>query len=199
MAPHSSTLAWKTPWMGEPGGLPSMGSHRVGHDWSDLAAAAAAGVWVQGLYNHVFCIQLGKLSKASIQRLFIHHNSEARGKKGVPAPRYPIFPQQNSTKRRWGRYRGDWDNHPTAKDLEPHIQIYYKMRCAHWTQTRKSWPCWPRPVEGMNTARPNLEKVSTSDRIQEKFLDRMRGSRWYICQEHAACWFKKLPKQYFYP
>ena len=32
MAPHSSTLAWKTPWMGEPGGLPSMGSHRVGHD-----------------------------------------------------------------------------------------------------------------------------------------------------------------------
>ena len=32
MAPHSSTLAWKTPWMEEPGGLPSMGLHRVGHD-----------------------------------------------------------------------------------------------------------------------------------------------------------------------
>ena len=31
--------------MGEPGGLPSMGSHRVGHDWSDLAAAAAACIW----------------------------------------------------------------------------------------------------------------------------------------------------------
>ena len=42
MAPHSSTLAWKIPWMGEPGGLPSMGSHRVGHDQSDLAAAAAS-------------------------------------------------------------------------------------------------------------------------------------------------------------
>ena len=41
MAPHSSTLAWKIPWMGEPGGLPSMGSHRVRHDQSDLAAAAA--------------------------------------------------------------------------------------------------------------------------------------------------------------
>ena len=39
MAPHSSTLAWKIPWMEEPGGLQSMGSHRVGHDWSDLAAA----------------------------------------------------------------------------------------------------------------------------------------------------------------
>ena len=42
MAPHSSTLAWKIPWMGEPGRLPSRGSHRVGHDGSDLAAAAAA-------------------------------------------------------------------------------------------------------------------------------------------------------------
>ena len=30
--PHSSTLAWKIPRTGEPGGLPSMGSHRVGHD-----------------------------------------------------------------------------------------------------------------------------------------------------------------------
>ena len=38
---HSSVLAWRIPGMGEPGGLPSMGSHRVGHDWSDLAAAAA--------------------------------------------------------------------------------------------------------------------------------------------------------------
>ena len=33
MAPHSSTLSWKTPWMEEPGGLQSMGSLRVGHDW----------------------------------------------------------------------------------------------------------------------------------------------------------------------
>ena len=39
MATHSSILAWRIPGMGEPGGLPSMGSHRVGHDCSDLAAA----------------------------------------------------------------------------------------------------------------------------------------------------------------
>ena len=32
MAPHSSTLVWRIPGTGEPGGLPSMGSHRVGHD-----------------------------------------------------------------------------------------------------------------------------------------------------------------------
>ena len=42
MATHSSILAWRIPGMEEPGGLPSMGSHRVGHDWSNLAAAAAA-------------------------------------------------------------------------------------------------------------------------------------------------------------
>ena len=38
---QSWVLAWRIPGMGEPGGLPSMGSHRVGYDWSDLAAAAA--------------------------------------------------------------------------------------------------------------------------------------------------------------
>ena len=40
MATCSSVLAWRIPGTGEPGGLPSMGSHRVGHNWSDLAAAA---------------------------------------------------------------------------------------------------------------------------------------------------------------
>ena len=42
MATHSSVLAWRIPGTGEPGELPSMGSHRVGPDCSDLAAAAAA-------------------------------------------------------------------------------------------------------------------------------------------------------------
>ena len=39
MATHSSVLAWRIPGTGEPGGLPSMGLHRVGHYWSDLAEA----------------------------------------------------------------------------------------------------------------------------------------------------------------
>ena len=46
MATHSRVLAWRIPRTGEPGGLPSLGSHRVGHDWSDTAAAAAAAVLV---------------------------------------------------------------------------------------------------------------------------------------------------------
>ena len=46
MATHSSVLAWRIPGTAKPGGLPSMGSHRVGHDWSDLAAAAAASLLI---------------------------------------------------------------------------------------------------------------------------------------------------------
>ena len=51
MATHSSVLAWRIPEMGEPGGLPSMGLHRVRHSWSDLAVAAAAAEfpWSIGL------------------------------------------------------------------------------------------------------------------------------------------------------
>ena len=43
MATHSCVLAWRIPETGEPSGLLSIGSHRVGHDWSDLAAAAVSG------------------------------------------------------------------------------------------------------------------------------------------------------------
>ena len=44
MATHSSVLAWRIPGAGEPGGLPSMELHRVGHNWSNLAAAAAIDI-----------------------------------------------------------------------------------------------------------------------------------------------------------
>ena len=54
MATHSSVLAWRIPGTGELGGLPSMGSHRVRHDWSDLAAAAyCIGVFLSGLLHSV--------------------------------------------------------------------------------------------------------------------------------------------------
>ena len=55
MATHSSVLAWRIPGMVEPGGLPSTGSHRVRHDWSDLAAAAASQEKIFNLiYQWVF-------------------------------------------------------------------------------------------------------------------------------------------------
>ena len=58
MAIHSSILAWRIPGTGEPGGLPSMGSHRVGHNWSDLAAAAESPItrycWNNNLVSSLY-------------------------------------------------------------------------------------------------------------------------------------------------
>ena len=65
MATHSSVLAWRIPGMGEPGWLPSMGSHRVGHDWSDLAATAAAEhVWVPFVQHHNSAFKSREMGKA---------------------------------------------------------------------------------------------------------------------------------------
>ena len=63
MATHSSILALRIPGMGEPGGLPSMGLHRVRHNWSDLAAAAAESLLSYGflLNTMEICFQ-GALS-----------------------------------------------------------------------------------------------------------------------------------------
>ena len=58
MATHSSVLAWRIPWTEKPGRLQSMGSHRVGHDWSDLAAAnidVDAFVLLKFLFIYLLC------------------------------------------------------------------------------------------------------------------------------------------------
>ena len=73
MATHSSVLAWRIPGTGEPGGLLSMGSHRIGHDWSDLAAAAAAANFSKlplNLMGACFLLKLRKSPKPTIQLQF---------------------------------------------------------------------------------------------------------------------------------
>ena len=73
MATHSSVLAWRIPGTGEPGGLPTMGSHRVGYDWSDLAAAAAAAwrFWLGK--NHITLTQKAR-SKVKGMKIFFLKN-----------------------------------------------------------------------------------------------------------------------------
>ena len=59
MTTHSSVLAWRIPGTGEPGRLRSMGLHRVGHDWSDLAAELLPKSWTprkQGTYFLIHCL-----------------------------------------------------------------------------------------------------------------------------------------------
>ena len=61
MATHSSILAWRFPGMEEPGGLPSMGSHRVRHDWSDLAAATYNLYIFTYIYTYIILFIYGEL------------------------------------------------------------------------------------------------------------------------------------------
>ena len=79
MATHYSVLAWSIPGTGEPGGLPSMGSHRVGPDWSDLAVAAAAAYvnycsaqkrWLLMSDSHVTCLWAGGLGERNRSQSF---------------------------------------------------------------------------------------------------------------------------------
>ena len=83
MAPHSNTLAWKIPWMEEPGRLQSMGSLRVGHDWATSLSLFTFMHWrrkwqptpvflpgeSQGRQSLVGCRLWGRTSRARLKRL----------------------------------------------------------------------------------------------------------------------------------
>ena len=112
MATHSSVLAWSIPGTAEPGGLPSMGSHRVGHDWSDLAAAAAS-----------------KFSKTKVTLLnCIHTTTFIYERKWQPTP---VFLPGDSHGQRslagynpWGRKESD-----TSVWLPPRLIYFRHFRC----------------------------------------------------------------------
>ena len=64
MATHSTVLAWRIPGMAESGGLPSVGSHRVGHDWSDLTAA------YENLDNILDILQVVNINKSIVVKIY---------------------------------------------------------------------------------------------------------------------------------
>ena len=64
---HSSVLAWRIPGMAKPGRLPSLGSHRVGHDWSDLAAAAATSWPINNPPTHQLSCSFALQVKCSVK------------------------------------------------------------------------------------------------------------------------------------
>ena len=80
MATHSRVLAWRIPGMGESGGLPSMGSHRVGHDWSGFAAAAAI------LLSEGMTCPYYTQGKQDLRNVFIkdHPDRKRKGQSGSP-------------------------------------------------------------------------------------------------------------------
>ena len=85
-ATHSSILAWRMPGTGEPGGLPSMGSHRVGHNWSDLAAAAG---------SHLNVVRKGTQKNI--------HNDHIQSRLSLSEESQEIHGNKQSGSRSWGQ------------------------------------------------------------------------------------------------
>ena len=93
MAPHSSTLAWKIPWMEEPGGLQSMGSIRVRHDWATSLSLFAFMCWRRkwqptpvflpgeswGRRSQVGCLLWGRTESDTTERLHFHFSLSCVG------------------------------------------------------------------------------------------------------------------------
>ena len=107
MATHSSVLAWRIPGTREPGGLPSMGSHRVGHDWSDLASKQSCcqtgqkmtllGVWeVLPLPITHICVCEDRFSSQASTKTFLKTECRSR--------------YENSAVFIWGRYQRRFQN-----------------------------------------------------------------------------------------
>ena len=110
MATHSSVLAWRIPGMAEPGGLPSIGSHRVGHDWSDLAAAAAAA--------HVSKITL-KILQARLQE---YVNRE------LPDVKLDLERQRNQR----SNCQHPLDHQKSKRVAEKQVLLFYWLRQSLW-------------------------------------------------------------------
>ena len=92
VATHSSVFAWRIPGMGEPGGLPSMGSHRVRQDWSNFTAAATASRTVKQnipvVLSHMFCGTLYQQSQETHTEP--HKDSCMREKQMTPVSRFSM-------------------------------------------------------------------------------------------------------------
>ena len=104
IATHSSIVAWRIPGTEEPSGLPSMGSHRVGHDWSDLAAAAAASSFYRVLTSF-FITQQIEINLITLWSGHSHWPLPLVQKKKVwfeIRRIYPLWP--------WSRYVTSWNN-----------------------------------------------------------------------------------------
>ena len=111
MTLHSSSLAWRIPGMEEPGGLPSMGLHRVGHDWSDLAAAAAD--LCLELHTHTsICLWLSFVS-FSYRHLCFHVQSQTLclPEKFAVLLLWPLCHQTSSSPTGYPRAQPLWPGH----------------------------------------------------------------------------------------
>ena len=154
MATHSSVLAWRIPGKGEPGGLPFMGAHRVGHDWSDLAAAAAT-------WNTHF-LPLTQLHLACLPDicLAVHSSRFYSSCPSTPLQTHSMFSSRGSSDCHHQRHC-----HHTCSSSCPHSQIDGKLpgggsvRPSKWTETfpwRRQWQSTPVLLPGKSHGQRSL-------------------------------------------
>ena len=74
MATNSSVFAWRIPGTAEPGGLPSMRSHRVGHDWSDLASKQAIAIIPPTIFSFLLCTGYSSRCFIDVKLINAHKN-----------------------------------------------------------------------------------------------------------------------------
>ena len=139
MATHSRVLAWRIPGTGEPGGLPSMGSHRVGHDWSNLAASVSIMHWCCNTSDQGFCccssviklcLTLCDLMDCNLpdfpvlhclpEFAQIHVDLVMLFSQSYPLP--PPSPFAFNLSKHWGLFRWVGSSHQVTKVLELQIQ-----------------------------------------------------------------------------
>ena len=158
MATNSSVLAWRIPRTGEPGGLPSMVSHTVGHNWSDLAAAAAWGptrlsrtnTWKRCPFHYRGLEYKNRKSRNtwSNRQIWPWNTEWSRARTNRVFPRkctghskHPLPTTQEKTLHmditRWSIPKSDW-----LYSLQPKIERLYtvsKQNTKSWLWLR-SWP-----------------------------------------------------------
>ena len=166
MATHSSVLAWRIPGTGEPGGLQSMGLHRVGHDWSDLAAAAAGDIYNQFYVSSGHCI-LGALTQNTNIKL-----------KGILKERNTVFSDLQILYNKVNEY---WYvlSHPLKAIHHNHFCQYFISVCLymHW---RRKWQPTPVFLPGESHGRKSLVGCSPWGRTESD----MTEATWHL---HVLC------------
>ena len=90
MATHSRVLAWRIPGTGEPGGLPSMGSHRVGQDWSDLAAAVCLCHSIISIIQNLYWFIKHRFTTVWVTKLYLGYAAAAKSLQSCPTLSDPI-------------------------------------------------------------------------------------------------------------
>ena len=206
MATHSSVFAWRIPGTGEPGALSSLGSHRVGHDWSDLAAAAAYMCYFmkyQAVILSTHCLfPFSFRVKCSNELLLFVGDSGLLQAFGLEKRLIPLFREHLSWRRQWhptpvllpGKSHG-WrslvDCSPWGReesDMTERLRFHFSLSCigegngnplqCSYLENPRDGGAWWAAVFGGAQSRTRLKRLSSSSKLHTLFERNL--SRWWL-------------------